>query len=82
MKGSGDIYHYTEDDPNDLPEPGERVIICVNNCFYGEGYLKEDKKWYRYCDFAPLENYIRGGVTAWAYFPKLKKKSVKKQESP
>lgn len=79
---STDIYHYLDDDPEDLPAPGEHVIICVGDEFYGEGFLKEDIKWYRYCDFAPLENYMSETVTAWAYFPKKKRRKRRKPKSP
>lgn len=81
-----DIYHYLDDDPDDLPELGERVIICVGDAFYGEGFLKPDgegaSKWYRYCDFAPLENYMSESVTAWAYFPQKRGKRRRKTKSP
>ena len=63
-------WHILALDNDDLPDLGERVIICVGDAFVGEGYLKQDKKWYRYCDFAPLENYMSHGVTAWMPMPR------------
>ena len=77
-----DIYHYLDEDPGDLPEPGERVIICVGDELYGEGFLTVDRKWQRYCDFAPVENYMSESVTAWAYFPKKKRRRRRKLKSP
>ena len=70
-------WHFIADGESDLPEPGERVIICVGESFVGEGMLKFHKgelKWYRYCDFDPIENYMSGTVTAWARTPKPPKK--------
>ena len=70
-------WHFIADDPKKLPEPGERVLICIGESFVGEGYLKFDKgelKWHRYCDFEPIENYMSQDVTAWARMPKPTKK--------
>lgn len=51
--------------PENLPEPGQHVQICVSGGFVGEGYLKEDGKWYRYCDFGPVEDWMSGKVIGW-----------------
>ena len=70
-------WHFIADDPKDLPDPGERVIICVGESFVGEGMLKfhmGELAWYRYCDFDPIENYMSGKVTAWAKMPSSPKK--------
>lgn len=77
-------WHILKHNPRDLPEPGERVIICVGYAFVGEGYLKyenEELKWYRYCDFEPLEKYMSQKVTAWMPMPKpIQKESKKRKE--
>lgn len=64
-------WHVLADDETDLPDCGERVIICVADAFVGEGYLKKDGEWYRYyCDTAPLKKYMRRDVTKWMPMPK------------
>ena len=63
-------WHILYDEPGILPEPGAHVIICVGSAFVGEGYMKDDGKWYRYCDFEPIENYMSGDVEAWMEMPK------------
>ena len=68
--------------PDMLPSPGERVIICVGGSYVGEGYLKQDGKWYRYCDFAPVEAYMSDPVTAWMDFPEPPRKRSNKRNSP
>lgn len=67
-------------EPENLPEIGERVIICVGYVFVGEGYLKNDKKWYRYCDFAPIDEYMSHPVTGWMPMPPPMKKPPKTQQ--
>lgn len=73
-------WHILSENPKDLPEPGERVIICVGNRFVGEGYLKNDKQWYRYCDFGPVDSYMSESVTAWTHFPAAPGKKRKTTE--
>lgn len=63
-------WHDIEKNPHDVPIPGERVIICISGGFVGEGYLKDDGCWYRYCDFEPIENHMSGKVEAWMEMPK------------
>lgn len=41
------------------------MIICIGWSYVGEGYVKADKKWYRYCDLGPVEKYMREKVVAW-----------------
>lgn len=67
-------------EPENLPEIGERVIICVGYVFVGEGYLKNDKKWYRYCDFAPIESYMSNQVTGWMPMPPPMKEPLKTKQ--
>lgn len=67
-------WHFLEIDPDDLPIPGERVIIDIGHAFVGEGYLKQDQKWYRYCDFDPVEKYMSVPVVAWRSMPGPSKK--------
>lgn len=55
---------------NDLPDFGERVNICVGYAFVGEGYLKDDGKWYRYCDFGPVDEWMTGKVVGWMKMPR------------
>ena len=59
--------------PSDLPEPGERVLICVGK-FVGEGYLKEDGLWYRFCDIGPVEKFMSCKVVGWMPLPQPMKK--------
>ena len=78
-----DDWHILSDNPKDLPEPGERVIICVGSAFVGEGYLKNCKGevlWFRYCDFDPIERYMSETVTAWTRFPAAPGKKRKTTE--
>lgn len=65
-----DKWHDLERSPDDLPIPGERVIISITGGFVGEGFIKTDGCWYRYCDFEPIENYMSGDVEAWMEMPK------------
>ena len=67
-------WHDLISNPDDTPELGERVIICVGYHFVGEGYLKQDGKWYRYCDFEPLEQYMSQPVTGWMPMPAAQKR--------
>ena len=66
---------------NDLPEPGERVIICLGYAFTGEGYLKDDGKWYRYCDFGPVDEFMTAKVVGWKKMPRPMTKPGQKAES-
>ncbi len=80
MKTASDGWHILPKSPKDLPDPGERVIICVGEQFIGEGYMKLNGEWWRYCDFGPIETYMNEPVTAWMRFPKPPdfKKTTKK----
>lgn len=62
-------WHILSKNPKDLPDPGERVIICVGEDFVGEGWMMQDKSWQRYCDFGPVEKWMRQPVTAWTDLP-------------
>lgn len=73
-------YHDVIANPDDLPEIGEHVIICVGYVFVGEGYLKNDKKWYRYCDFGPIESYMSNQVTGWMPMPPPMKEPLKTKQ--
>lgn len=68
--------------PKDLPEPGERVIIIVDDTFMGEGYVKNNGEWWRYCDFGPVEQFMKRPVTWWGNFPAIPKRETnQKKES-
>ena len=67
-------------EPENLPEIGEHVIICVGYVFVGEGYLKNDKKWYRYCDLGPIESYMSHTVTGWMPMPPPMKEPLKTKQ--
>ena len=77
-------WHILSENPNDLPEPGERVIVCVGKGLVGEAYMKhwDDKElhWFRYWDFPPIETYMSCGVTAWMPMPKPPKKNGTNEE--
>ena len=75
-----DDWHILSENPKDLPEPGESVIICIGAGFIGEGYIKQDGKWYRYCDFGPVDSYMSESVTAWTHFPAAPGKKRKTTE--
>lgn len=78
-----DDWHILSDNPKDLPEPGEGVIICIGSSFIGEGQLRFHKgelKWFRYCDFEPIESYMSESVTAWTHFPEAPGKKRKTTE--
>lgn len=62
-------WHFPLENPNDVPDPGKRVIICVGEDFVGEGWMMQDKSWQRYCDFEPVEKWMRQPVTAWTDLP-------------
>ena len=67
----------------DLPKPGERVLICMGhslNGFVGEGYLKDDGKWYRYCDLDPVEKFMSVKVAGWMKMPKPMGEPEEKRE--
>lgn len=69
MKTASDGWHILAKNPNDIPEPGEHVIICVGDLYVGEGYMKLNGEWWRYCDFGPIETWMSRSVTAWMRFP-------------
>ena len=77
MDGSG--WHIIGKNPKDRPDPGERVIICVDDAYVGEGYLKADGQWYRYDDLPPVESWMSGKVTAWTHMPEPPKKREKEK---
>ena len=64
----------------DLPKPGEHVIICMGYVFVGEGYMKDDGKWYRYCDFGPVDEFMSCNVVGWQKMPKAMPKPEQKPE--
>ena len=75
-------WHDITKNKKDLPDPGERVIICVGYAFNGEGYLKDDGKWYRYCDFGPVDEFMICKVVGWQKMPKpMPKPEEKRQEN-
>lgn len=63
-------WHMVGGENQELPEPGERVLICIGNSLVGEGYIKTDGLWYRYCDLGPVDQYMNAKVTAWMEMPK------------
>ena len=67
-------WHLLEKNPKDLPDLGERVQICVGYALVGEGWIDAHRKWFRYCDFAPIDEYMSEDVVAWAYFNEPPKK--------
>ena len=75
-----DGYHDLTRNKNDLPAPGERVIICLGYAFTGEGYLKDDGKWYRYCDLDPVEKFMSVKVVGWKKMPRPMTKPGQKAE--
>ena len=86
MKSAMDGWYILSLNPEKLPEPGERVIICVGKGFIGEGLMKYWKgalKWFRFCDFKPIDEYMGYPVTAWRYMPNPpetgKKKTTEKK---
>lgn len=76
-----DGYHDLTRNKNDLPAPGERVIICLGYAFTGEGYVKDDGKWYRYCDFGPVDEFMTAKVVGWKKMPRPMTKPGQKAES-
>ena len=72
-------WHILENNPKDLPTPGDRVIICVQDIYVGEGYVKQNGEWWRYCDFGPVERFMSGSVTAWTRFPDSPNEMIKKK---
>ena len=73
-----DGWHLLEKKPKDLPEPGERVLICIGYALVGEGWLNCDGKWHRYCDLGPVDEYMHDKVVAWKEMDKPPKKPEKK----
>ena len=62
-------------------EPGERVIICIEGFFVGEGWIGKNGKWYR--NGLETEKYYGGKVTEWMPMPKpneAKKGRTQKQD--
>ena len=81
MKSDG--WHDITKNKKDLPDFGERVIICMGYIFVGEGYMKEDGKWYRYCDLDPVEKFMSCKVTGWMPMPKpMPKPEEDKEHGP
>ena len=74
QKPENDGWHDLTMHPSDLPSPGERVNICVGYSFVGEGYLKQDGLWYRYCDLDPVEKFMSQPVVGWKPLPPPMKK--------
>lgn len=74
IKQKDDGWHNIVMNPSDLPDPGERVNICVGYTFVGEGYLKQDGLWYRYCDLDPVEKFMHQPVVGWKPLPPPMKK--------
>ena len=75
MKARNDPpWHNIVKNPSDLPAPGKRVNICVGYTFVGEGYLKDDGLWYRFCDIGPVEKFMSCPVVGWMPLPAPMKK--------
>lgn len=74
-------WHDLAKNPADLPDLGERVLVTVGESMVGEAYLKNDHKWYRYCDLGPVDQYMHAKVSAWRKMPEpYKRKGGTKQE--
>lgn len=69
-------WHDLKENPKDLPTPGERVIIIVADLYVGEGYMKNNGEWWRYCDFGPVEQFMGKPVTWWGNFPPVPKRKT------
>lgn len=55
-----------------LPEPLERVIMCVGGIFVGEGWLRENGDgWIRYDELLTVEEIFHYPVTHWMPLPSL-----------
>lgn len=53
-----------------LPNPGERVIMCIGGTFVGEGWLRENgKDWIRYDELLPVDEIFHSPVTHWMPLP-------------
>lgn len=73
-------WHFLESSPDDLPTPGERVIMCIGYALVGEGYLNQQKEWIRYCDLGPVDKYMHDKVVAWKPMERPPKKPGKKKQ--
>lgn len=61
---------WTKVTPTTLPIPGERVILCVDGHFVGEGWLRENKKdWVRYDELLTVEEIFHRPVSHWMPMP-------------
>lgn len=56
-----------------LPKPGERVLICLENGFVGEGYLMHKGKWGRYDELGSVEEIFHCSVVGWMPMPESMK---------
>lgn len=74
-------WHDLTRNPEDKPEPGERVILCVGHVFSGEGWMKETGEWMRYCDLDPVEKFMRQPVVGWMEMPKPMEKRARRPRS-
>ena len=72
-------WHFLESSPEDLPDPGERVIICIGYELVGEGYMNNRREWIRYCDLGPVDRYMHDKVVAWKPMERPPKKPGKKK---
>lgn len=56
--------------PATLPIPGQRVILCVDGNFVGEGWLRENlKDWIRYDELLSVEEIFHRPVSHWMPMP-------------
>lgn len=62
-------WHDLAKNPADLPDLGERVLVTIGESMVGEAYMKNDHKWYRYCDLGPVDQYMHAKVEAWRKMP-------------
>ena len=52
-------------------QDGERVLLCLDKVFVGEGYRKKNGKWYRYNEMGiDIETLFDAEVIGWAKMPK------------
>lgn len=53
-----------------LPNPVQRVLLCVDGTFVGEGWLRENQKeWARYDELLAVEEIFHRPVTHWMPMP-------------
>lgn len=62
-----------------LPAPGERVLICLENGFVGEGYLMHKGKWGRYDELGSVEEIFHCSVSHWMPMPKAKQEETENE---